>query len=417
MLLIANELNCVPTVALIAALTQERHLLRRVDSSQTEHDRELLLGNEAESDFFILIRAWLYAQDNGPDQARRLGIRYAVSQQVSHLYRQFMDIAAAEGLETGPRVDNFNAEALGKCMLVGFSDHLAKRVDAGTLRCDLVHARHGALARDSVVQKSPLVVAAEIREIQGRDDELLVLLSQGTAVREEWLRELFPDDFQETETSFFDPALRRVVARTDLVFRDLTLHSSRSEPVPGAAVSKVLAEEILAGRCTLSNWTHDVEQWIVRVNCLAEWMPELHLTRIGPEDRRSLVAQICSGAVGYREIKDRPVWPVVRGWLSGSQQRAVDRFAPERIELPGGRRPKLQYAEQQPPVLSARIQDLYGVEGSLRICAGRVTVLIHVLAPNHRPVQITQDLTNFWKATYPAIKQELRRKYPRHEWR
>jgi ATP-dependent helicase HrpB len=417
MLLIANELNCVPTVALIAALTQERHLLRRADSSQMEHDRELLLGNEAESDFFVLIRAWLYAQDNGPDQARRLGIRYAVSQQVSHLYRQFMDIAAAEGLETGPRVDNFNAEELGKCMLVGFSDHLAKRIDAGTLRCDLVHARHGALARDSVVQKSPLVVAGEIREIQGRDDQLLVLLSQATAVREEWLRELFPDDFQETETNLFDPALRRVVARGDLVFRDLTLHSSRSEPVPGAAVSRVLAEEVLAGRCPLSNWTHDVEQWIARVNCLAEWMPELHLTRIGPEDRRDLVAQICDGAVGYREIKDRPVWPTVKGWLSDSQQRAVERFAPERIALPGGRRAKLQYTEQQPPVLSARIQDLYGVKDSLKICSGRVTVLIHVLAPNHRPVQITQDLTNFWKATYPTIKQELRRKYPKHEWR
>ena len=417
MLLMANELNCVPTVALIAALTQERHLLRRIDSSQMEHDRELLLGNEAESDFFILIRAWLYAQENGPDQARRLGIRYAISQQVSQLYRQFLDLAAAEGLEISHRVDNFNAEALGKCMLVGFSDHLAKRIDAGTLRCDLVHSRHGALARDSVVQKSPLVVAAEIREIQGRSDELLVLLSQATGVREEWLRELYPDDFQETETIFFDPAVRRVVARRDLVFRDLTLHSTRSEPVPGEAVSRVLAEEVLAGRCPLAHWTNDVEQWIARVNCLAEWMPELRLVKIGSEGRRNLVAQICRGAVGYREIKDRPVWPVVKGWLSTSQQQAVDRFAPERIELPGARRAKLQYSEQQSPVLSARIQDLYGVEDSLKICAGRVAVLIHVLAPNHRPVQITQDLTTFWRETYPTIKQELRRKYPKHEWR
>jgi ATP-dependent helicase HrpB len=331
MLLMANELNCVPTVALIAALTQERHLLRRIDSSQIAHDRELLLGNEAESDFFILIRAWLYAQENGPDQARRLGIRYAVSQQVSQLYQQFLNLAAAESLEIRHRVDNFNAEALGKCMLVGFSDHLAKRMDAGTLRCDLVHSRHGVLARDSVVHKSPLVVAAEIREIQGRDDELLVLLSQATGVREEWLRELYPDDFREVETISFDPALRRVVARRDLVFRGLTLHSTRSEPAPGDAVSRVLAEEVLAGRLPLAHWTHDVEQWIARVDCLADWMPELQLIRIGPEVRRNLVAQICRGAVGYREIKERPVWPVVKAWLSVSQQKAVDRFAPERV--------------------------------------------------------------------------------------
>ena len=69
------------------------------------------------------------------------------------------------------------------------------------------------------------------------------------------------------------------------------------------------------------------------------------------------------------------------------------------------------------PVLAARIQDLYGLNGSLRICEGRVAILVHILAPNHRPIQITQDLSNFWKEAYPKIKQELQRKYPKHEWR
>ena len=108
----------------------------------------------------------------------------------------------AKGLNVDKQVDEFDAEALGKCMLVGFSDHLAKRIDAGTLRCDLVHRRHGVLARESVVQKSPLFVAGEIREIQGRNDELIVLLSQVTGVREEWLRELFPEDFRAVGPGF-----------------------------------------------------------------------------------------------------------------------------------------------------------------------------------------------------------------------
>ena len=99
MLLIADELGCVPTVALIAALTQERHLLRRSENNQMEHDRELLLGKEVESDFFVLIRAWLYAQQHGADKARRLGIRYAVAQQVAQVFEQFIDIARTEGLE------------------------------------------------------------------------------------------------------------------------------------------------------------------------------------------------------------------------------------------------------------------------------------------------------------------------------
>jgi ATP-dependent helicase HrpB len=416
MLLIADQLGCVPTVALIAALTQERHLLKRSENSQMEHDRELLLGKEAESDFFLLIRAWLYAQEHGPDKSRRLGIRYAVAQQVAQLFEQFVEIARVEGLAETKRADEFDAEALGKCMLVGFSDHLAKRIDSGTLRCDLIHRRHGVLARESVVQKSPLIVAGEIREIQGRDDELIVLLSQVTGVREEWLRELFPDDFREADQVFFDPTTRRVQARRDLVFRDLILHSATIKTPPPDKASEILAKEVMDGRRPLVNWTHEVEQWIVRVNCLSKWFPELELPVIDQEVRFYLIQQICHGALSYKEIKDRAVWPVVRSWLSNTQQQQLDRFAPERFELPNGRRHKLQFAEGQPPVLAARIQDLYGVEGSLRICDERIPIVVHVLAPNHRPIQITQDLSTFWKEAYPKIKQELRRKYPKHEW-
>jgi ATP-dependent helicase HrpB len=417
MLLMAGELGCVSTVALIAALTQERHLLKKSTSSQMDHDRELLLGQELESDFFMLVRAWLYAQEHGPDQARRLGIRYAVSQQVAQVFHQFVDIATAEGLNTEKPVDAFDAEALGKCMLVGFSDHLSKRLDAGTLRCDVVHGRRGVLARESVVQKSPLFVAAEIREIQGRDDELIVLLSQATGVREEWLQELYPEDFRESDHIYLDPATRRVEARRDLIFRDLILHSRRLDQAPLDTAAEILAGEVMAERFPLAHWNHEVDQWIVRLNCLAAWFPELGLAAIDNDAKVQLVQQICYGAVSYKEIKERAVWPTVRAWLSPGQQELIDKFTPERYALPSGRKAKLQYSENQPPVLAARIQDLYGVDRALTICDGRVTVLIQVLAPNHRPVQITKDLATFWKETYPNVKRELQRKYPKHEWR
>jgi ATP-dependent helicase HrpB len=417
MFLMADALGCVGAVALIAALTQERYLLRKSHSQQLDHDRELLLGNEAESDFLVLIRAWRYALEQGPDQARRLGVRYAVAQQVDRLYRQFVDLARAEKLAVSPHPERFSAEALGKCLLVGFSDHLAKRADSGTLRCELVHRRHGVLARESVVQKSPLLVAAEIREIQGRDEELLVLLSLATAVREEWLQELYPEDRRETPDLFFDPVMRRVIARHTLYFRDLALHTTQTHAAPGDRSAAVLATEVLEGRCPLAHWSHEIEQWIIRLNCLVNWMPELNLPRISPAEKRALIEQLCLGATSYREIKERPVAPIVKSWLSAKQKDLLDRFAPERIELPGGKRQKLSYAEGQPPVLSARIQDLYDVHGSLNICAGRVPVLIHVLAPNHRPIQITRDLSTFWQEAYPKIRQELRRRYPKHEWR
>jgi ATP-dependent helicase HrpB len=262
-----------------------------------------------------------------------------------------------------------------------------------------------------------LFVAAEIREIEGKHDELLVLLTQATAVREEWLRELYPHDFQEREEVYLDGSTRRVQARSDLIFRDLVLHSNRLNDPSREAAAEILAREVLAGRIMLANWSPEVDQWITRLNCLSTWCPELQLPGIAPADRAYLIQQICYGAFSMREVKERPVWPVIRQWLSAAQRDLVDQFAPERLELPNGRRAKLAYSENQPPVLAARIQDLYGVEGSLKICRGRITVQLQVLAPNHRPVQITQDLSTFWKESYPKLKQELQRRYPKHEWR
>src|SRR5258708_36316645 len=315
MLLLADELGSVPTIALIAALTQERHLLRRSDGNQMDHDRELLLGNEAESDFFVLIRAWIYANEQGPERSRRLGIRYAVSQQVGRLFRQFLDLAKSEKLNISGGPDDFNAEALGKCMLVGFSDHLGRRIDAGTLRCDLVHRRHGVLARESAVQKSPLFVAAEIREIQGRKEDLLVLLSFATAIREEWLQEVFLEDFQISETLFYDPSVRRVVAQSNQLFLDLILHSAKTEPKPSDPTAAELAAEGISSRCPLAPWDHEVEQSITRVTCLTERSPELGLPKLDEEGRKYLISQICQGALIYRQIQDRSVFPTAKAFF------------------------------------------------------------------------------------------------------
>jgi ATP-dependent helicase HrpB len=130
-----------------------------------------------------------------------------------------------------------------------------------------------------------------------------------------------------------------------------------------------------------------------------------------------MVEGICQGAMSVKEIKDRPVMPVVRSWLDGRQQALLDKAAPERLELPNGRRVRVVYSESQGPVVAARIQDLYGVEAGFRVAQGRQVVTIQVLAPNFRPVQVTSDLSTFWREGYPKVKKELQRKYPKHEWR
>jgi ATP-dependent helicase HrpB len=416
MLLAAHELGCVRQAALVAALTQGRAVLQRSAGKQMDELRSDLLGEQAESDFFILMRAFKFAENKNfnTQPCRQLGIHAGAAREAAALFDQFLRIAKDEGLDIDARPAS--DEAIQKCVLAGFSDQLAARLDRGTLRCALVHGRRGVLARESAVHHSTLLVASEIREQQVKGD-LTTLLSLATAVNEDWLRELFPGDFAETDEALFDPAQKRVVSRRARRFRDLILSTETSDKFLPEQAAEILADKVLAGDAELAQWTPAVEQWIVRVSRLREWMPELELPAIDADARRAIVAEICHGASSLREIRERPVFNSVKSWLSRAQQEMVEKFAPERITLPSGRDWKIAYDEKAAPSIAARIQQLYGLEGKLTICAGRVPLLIQVLAPNMRPVQVTQDLTTFWREMYPKLKVELQRKYPKHEWR
>jgi ATP-dependent helicase HrpB len=417
MFLAAEEYNCVRSVALMAALTQGRNFqLRNVDK-RTQEAREELFGEEHESDFFLLMRAWRYADkaNYNPDACRRLGIHVQGVRQVGPLFEQFLEIAAAEGLDvTEKRIDGV---AVRKCVLLGFSDQLALRLDQGTLRCELVHKRKGVLARESCIDEARLFVAAEITEVESRG-EVNVLLNLCTAVEEAWLKELFPDDFMDAGGVTYDETARRVLARRERRFRDLVLESKQTaeEPPEGEAAA-ILAREVMKGNIVLTEWNEAVEQWILRVNCLAKWWPELEVNPITDADRATLIEQICYGSHGARELKDKPVMPVLRDWLLAEQLAVLDEYLPERLVMANGRKARLTYSKDGPPVLSARIQELYGVSSKFTLGRGRVAVKIEVLAPNQRPIQVTDDLSNFWKEQYPKIKPELSRRYPRHEWR
>ena len=146
-------------------------------------------------------------------------------------------------------------------------------------------------------------------------------------------------------------------------------------------------------------------------------MPDLPLPMIGDGERATIIEHICHGAASYGEIKHRPVLPLVKSWLSHQQQNWIDEYAPERIQLPSGRMVKVVYAADAPPLIAARIQDLYGIKEGLWIAKRRVPLRIQVLAPSNRPVQVTDNLSLFWRETYPKLKTQLQRRYPKHEWR
>jgi ATP-dependent RNA helicase HrpB len=415
MLLAAQEYGCVHQACLVAALTQGRDLLLRNVGRDVVSARDDLFGDKASSDFWILMRAWNYAAKNQfrVDACRRLGIHAVTARQVGPLFDQFLRIAKSEGLDT--QAHEIKDEALQKCLLIGFSDRVAHRLDQGTLRCELVHNRRGVLARESAVQHSPLFVAAEIREVEGRD--VSTILSLATAIELDWLRELFPDDLKSELHVQFDSTTKRVQAAELVRFRGLALSAKRVEPPPADTAARLLADEILAGRLPLPNWDHGVEQWLARLNLLCQHCPELQLPGVTEADRKHIIEQLCHGAVSYKDIKEREVKPLVMSWLSAAQRELLDKNAPERLSLPNGRTPKVVYEIGMPPHIALRIQELYDVNQTPKIALSRVPVTVHILTPGMKPIQVTQDLASFWREHYPRIKSELQRKYPKHLWR
>ena len=415
MFLAAEELGCIREAALIAALTQNRSIFLRADK-RIEAERDEIFGSGT-SDFLVLMRAFFWAKQAGfrANDCRALAIHADSARQVEKLFEQFLDIAHAEALDINERPGS--DESVARCILAGFSDQVAHRRSGGTLVCDIVHGRRGLLARASVAQGNRLIVAAEIAEIEGRDGDARVLLSLATGIEESWLRELYPDDFSDAAEYIFDSSQNRVVVRKTKRFRDLVLEAQDRDAEAGPAASSCLAAQVLAGSLRLNGWDDAVEQWICRVNFLAGLLPEQRIPALGDDERHHIILLACDGATCYRDIKDVPILPHARSLLTPAEQHLVDRHAPARLELPGGRHAKITYAPSAEPFLAARIQDLYGVNDDIKIAMGRHSLTLHILAPSHRPVQITRSLRTFWTDAYPKLKQELQRKYPKHEWR
>lgn len=417
MLLAAEELGCVYQAALIAALTQGRDILIRKVDRRTRELREEFLTEQSVSDCFLLMRAWSFASRNNFQfsACKNLGIHAQSARQVKPLLEHFLRIAKREGLPVEPKpVDD---EIIQKCMLLGFSDRLARRLDKGTLRCELVHGRKGVLARESVVHHADMMVVADIREIGNREGEVQTILSLATEIDPSWLKEFYPDDFDSSIVVVWDPSSRRVYAASQETFRGMALSAKRVEPPPEEPAARLLAEKIMDEEIGLKHWDIKVDQWILRLNSLAEWCPELELPVIDEEAKRHIIESICMGAFSYKEIKERPVIPVLRQWLSHAQCELLDKQAPERVTLSNGKTPKVIYSRESAPYISLRIQELYDVNALPKIGLQKISLAVHILAPNMRPVQITQDLAGFWKEHYPNVKKELQRKYPKHAWR
>ena len=300
-------------------------------------------------------------------------------------------------------------EALLRALVAGFPDRVAKRRDATGDKGLMVGGRGVRLGPRSAVQKSPLFLCVDI---DGAGSDASV--RQASEVLREWLPESL---IRVGDELFFHPTQKQVVARRRVWFDDLVLEETPTSISDPGAAADVLFQ---AAQCQLDvvmpPGDDEFVSFLARSRCLRDWMPELALPPFDDALMREVLRDLCHGRRAFSDLKTAPWLAALQSKLGIALVQTIEREAPERIQVPSGSRIRLVYEIGRPPVLPVRIQEVFGSKQTPHIASGRIPVLLHLLAPNMRPQQVTDDLASFWANIYPGVRKELKRRYPRHAW-
>lgn len=304
-----------------------------------------------------------------------------------------------------------NEEDLLISILAAFPDRVARR--RANRQLALAGGGVAVLAEESVVRDEWLVaVDIEERRDQGRP---LVRLASG--IHPEWLIDLFPEQIRESKGLEWNRSAERVEVSSGLWFGELAIVESRE----GAADSPDAAA-LLAARAAEAGWQRfasadEISELRARLRFVSEFAP---VQPVEEADIEKALASLCQGIRSFAELKSRAanggLAAALLGRLGPAARAKLEELAPTRLRLPSGRSARVHYVEGQPPWVASRLQDFFGMRETPKIAGGKVPLVVHLLAPNQRPVQTTTDLAGFWERLYPEVRRQLMRRYPKHAW-
>lgn len=305
--------------------------------------------------------------------------------------------------------ESFDEEgALLTATLAGFPDRVARRRRPGGEELVLGGGGSARLDPQSAVKDAPLLalIDADTRPSG-------VLVRRASAVTTDMLMGLFLDRIEDVREARFDAARERVVGVGELRYDGLALEQSEIEPSEEDA-ARVLADAAIAAG--LGRFV-DEDAWIALKRRLAFARGfDPALPALDDALLRDLLVRLCAGKRSFAELRDAGLLEWVRAELGSGVLAKLEALAPESVSLPGRRRVPVTYEDDRPPWIASRLADFFGMSEGPAIAGGRVPLVLHLLAPNHRALQVTTDLAGFWARHYPELKRSLMRRYPRHPW-
>jgi ATP-dependent helicase HrpB len=315
-------------------------------------------------------------------------------------------------------------------ILAGYPDRIARRRaarDARDSSRELLLSGGGTaeLAPESVVVGAEFMVAVDAEERGDASTRNAVRAAKSvvrlaSAIEPDWLLDLFADSLAERVEVRWNAQGERVEVVRRLVYDQLIIDEWRADKAEGVEVTRALASAALdEGARAFVEW-EQLESLLARVEFTAGAFPEAALPTLGEADVNAELEEMCEGRRSFAELREAArageLLERLRRKLTTEQSRLVARAAPERVTLARGRQARVRYERGRAPYVASRLQDFFGMTDGPRVACGRVALVLQLLAPNSRPVQVTTDLSGFWSRHYPSVRRELGRRYPRHAW-
>ncbi|HMV85796.1 MAG TPA: ATP-dependent helicase HrpB [Blastocatellia bacterium] len=424
MLIEAQSRGVFAEACVLAALIGERDIVagdlfngRRVPQQAKHHSPSDLLD-----------RLDLFAEAEranfSASKLREMNLDVGATMAVDRVQRQLLRLPISQS-PSPPISPSQQDDALLISILAGYPDRVAKRRSLKDEKAELLLSGGGAvpLSPASSVRQSEFLVAVDAEERRDASANRSRVVRLASAIQPEWLIDLFAEDLRETVEARWNAQHDRVEVSEQMLYDQLVIDERRSPNARGEAVAKVLAEAALSAGWQRFADEEAVNKFLARADFIARLFPESEMPALGEADVQAALTELCAQSGGLRSFselreaaKGGNLVHQLRSHLNAEQTRLLNQHAPEFVNLAGRRNVRVNYEVGQAPWIASRLQDFFGMTDGPKIAGGRAALVLHLLAPNQRPVQVTTDLAGFWQRTYPQVRRELSRRYPRHQW-
>ena len=330
-------------------------------------------------------------------------------------FHSHLKLAHAIAKPFGPTTDasSFQVTSLAKLLLPAYSDLLCRRRKPGEPRALKVDGSGVKLSSNSCVKNSEFFVALQIME-GVNDNEAMVNMASEIPV--ELIRQYYAPELKEESEVSFDEKTQRLMKTLVIKLNKMPLENSRAVPLSEREIEKYLPEVALAQWNWLIKETEELQPWLDRFHWFQQQPLEFEVPSFSREDRLDLLREACFGCRNLQDLKNKDLVYHFENRLSSQVQQVFHEQCPDVMLVPTGNKLRLKYFPDKNPTLEVRLQEIFGWNETPKIMFGKVPITLHLLGPNFRPLQVTQDLANFWRGAYQEIRKQLRARYPKHSW-